>query len=47
MGAVFLAALVASVAGFAFSVLCGAMLLHLMHEPVRMVQLMMVCSIAI
>ena len=46
MAAVFGAALVSSVAGFAFSAICGALLLHLVDEPVRAVQIMMVCSAA-
>lgn len=44
MVAVFVAALVSSVAGFAFSAICGAMLLHVIDEPLRAVQIMMVCS---
>lgn len=44
MAAVFVAALVSSVAGFAFSAICGALLLHLVDEPVRAVQIMMTCS---
>lgn len=46
MAAVFCAALVGSVAGFAFSAICGALLLHLVDEPVRAVQIMMTCSAA-
>lgn len=42
--AIFVAALVSSVAGFAFSAICGAMLFHLIDEPVRAVQIMMMCS---
>ncbi len=45
VAAVFVAALVASVAGFAFSAICGAMLFHLVGDPVQAVQIMMVCSI--
>ena len=43
--AVCLAALFSSVAGFAFSAICGAMLFHLSDEPVKVVQIMMTCSI--
>jgi uncharacterized membrane protein YfcA len=46
MAAISLAALLASVAGFAFSAICGAMLFHLSADPVHVVQIMMVCSIA-
>jgi uncharacterized membrane protein YfcA len=46
MAAVSLAALVSSIAGFAFSAICGAMLFHLADDPVQVVQLMIVCSIA-
>lgn len=45
MMAVFAAALVSSIAGFAFSALCGALLFHLIDDPVRVVQIMMICSI--
>jgi uncharacterized protein len=45
--AVFAAATVSSIAGFAFSALCGALLFHLMDNPVRAVCVMIVCSIAI
>jgi hypothetical protein len=45
--AIFAASTVSSIAGFAFSALCGAMLFHLMDSPVRVVQVMIVCSIAI
>ena len=45
MMAVFFAALVSSIAGFAFSAICGAMLFHLLDEPVQAVQIMMVCSV--
>jgi uncharacterized membrane protein YfcA len=44
--AIFLAATVSSVAGFAFSAIAGAMLFHLVDDPVHCVQIMMVCSIA-
>lgn len=45
MAAVFGAALVSSIAGFAFSAICGAVLFHLADDPVRAVQLMMMCSV--
>src|SRR5262249_583088 len=47
MLAVLLASTVSSIAGFAFSALCGALLFHLMENPVYTVQVMIVCSIAI
>lgn len=46
LGAIFLASAVSSIAGFAFSAVCGAMLFHLSGEPVQIVQIMIVCSIA-
>jgi uncharacterized membrane protein YfcA len=46
LGAVFLASTLSSIAGFAFSAICGAMLFHLLDNPVKVVQVMMVCSIA-
>src|SRR4029453_5125173 len=45
--AVFAASTVSSIAGFAFSALCGALLFHLMDDAVYAVQVMIVCSIAI
>jgi uncharacterized membrane protein YfcA len=45
--AVLLASTVSSIAGFAFSAICGVMLLQLMNDPVAAVRIMMVCSIAI
>ena len=45
--AVFAASTVLSIAGFAFSALCGALLSHLMDSPVYAVDVMIVCSIAI
>ncbi len=45
--AVFMASTVSSIAGFAFSALCGALLFHLMDSPVYTVSVMIVCSIAI
>jgi uncharacterized membrane protein YfcA len=46
MAAIFVAALTSSIAGFAFSAICGAMLFHLLRDPVHVVGIMMVCSIA-
>jgi uncharacterized membrane protein YfcA len=45
--AVLAASTVSSIAGFAFSAVCGAMLFHLMDNPIAAVQVMIVCSIAI
>ena len=45
--AIFMASTVSSIAGFAFSALCGAMLFHLMDSPVHVVHVMIICSIAI
>jgi len=45
--AVLAASTVSSIAGFAFSALCGALLFHLMDNPVSAVQVMIICSIAI
>lgn len=45
--AVFTASTVSSIAGFAFSALCGALLFHVMDNPVRTVCVMILCSIAI
>src|SRR5262249_22167994 len=45
--AILLASTASSVAGFAFSALCGALLFHLIDSPVYAVQVMIVCSIAI
>lgn len=47
LSAVFVASTLSSVAGFAFSAICGAMLFHLLTRPVHIVQIMLVCSIAI
>jgi uncharacterized membrane protein YfcA len=44
---VFTAALVSSIAGFAFSALAGAALLHLLQDPVHTVAILLTCSIAI
>jgi uncharacterized protein len=45
--AIFVSATLSSVAGFAFSAICGALLFHLLGKPVRIVEIMIVCSIAI
>jgi hypothetical protein len=45
MLAVFVAALISSIAGFAFSAICGAMLFHLVDVPLQAVEIMMICSI--
>jgi uncharacterized membrane protein YfcA len=47
MAAVFVASTLSSIAGFAFSAICGAMLFHMDDKPVHIVQVMIVCSIAI
>jgi uncharacterized protein len=43
--AVLVAALVSSIAGFAFSAICGGMLFHLIDDPVRVVQIMLLCGV--
>jgi uncharacterized membrane protein YfcA len=45
MAAVFVAAFASSIAGFAFSAICGAILFHLIDDPLKVVQIMMVCSV--
>jgi uncharacterized membrane protein YfcA len=45
--AVYVAATISSIAGFAFSAVAGAMLLHLVDNTIEVVMVMMVCSIAI
>jgi uncharacterized membrane protein YfcA len=45
MFAIFTAASVSSIAGFAFSPLCGALLVHIIGGPVRIVQILLICSI--
>jgi hypothetical protein len=45
--AVLLASTASSIAGFAFSALCGALLFHLMESHVDAVQVMLICSITI
>lgn len=47
MIAVLVAAIVSSIAGFAFSALSGALLFHLIDRPICVVLVMLVCSIAI
>jgi uncharacterized membrane protein YfcA len=47
LSAVFVAATISSVAGFAFSAVAGGMLLHMVDSTVKVVMIMMVCSIAI
>jgi uncharacterized membrane protein YfcA len=44
--AILLASAASSIAGFAFSAICGALLFHLMDSPVYAVQVMIACSIA-
>jgi len=46
MAAIFIASLVSSIAGFAFSAICGAMLFRIPDDPIHIVQLMITCSIA-
>ena len=47
LAVVLLASTLSSIAGFAFSAICGVMLLHMMSDPLQVVEIMMVCSIAI
>lgn len=44
--AIFAASLITSIAGFAFSAVCGAILLHVIDAPVRVIQMLLLCSIA-
>ena len=44
---VFACATISSIAGFAFSAISGSMLLHVVHDPVEAVQIMLVASIAL
>ena len=44
--AVFSASLLSSLAGFAFSALCGAMMFQFRHDPIVVVQIMLLCSLA-
>jgi uncharacterized membrane protein YfcA len=46
MIAISVASLLSSIAGFAFSAICGAILFHFDDDTVRIVQIMIVCSIA-
>ena len=46
MAVILAAAAVSSIAGFAFSMICGALLFHIVPSPVQAVQIMIVCSIA-
>src|SRR5215475_5715127 len=45
--AVLAASTLCSIAGFAFSALCGALLFHIIESPVYAVEVMTICSIAI
>lgn len=45
--AIFFAGIVASVAGFAFSAIAGALIVHLYPDPLEMVRVLLVCSITI
>ena len=47
IAAVFVAGIVASMAGFAFSAIAGALLAHVYAEPVEMVRVLLVSSITI
>jgi uncharacterized membrane protein YfcA len=47
LSAVLLAATLSGIAGFAFSAICGVMLLQIISDPIQVVEIMMVCSIAI
>ena len=46
MVAILFASLTSSIAGFAFSAICGGILFHLWDDHVRIVQIMIACSIA-
>lgn len=46
MAPILLASVLSSIAGFAFSAICGAALFHVLPDRVQVVQIMMVCSIA-
>ena len=45
--AIFFAGIVASAAGFAFSAIAGALIVHLYPDPLEMVRILLVCSITI
>ena len=47
MLAILAASTVSSTVGFAFSALCGALLFHLVRDPVQAVQILTGCSIAV
>lgn len=46
MFAILFASLTSSIAGFAFSAICGGILFHLWDDHVRIVQIMIACSVA-
>lgn len=46
MMAILFASLTSSIAGFAFSAVCGGILFHLWDDHVRVVQIMIACSVA-
>ena len=46
MAAILLAAFASSIVGFAFAAICGATLFHIMTDPMLVVQIIMVCSVA-
>ena len=46
MAAILLAAFASSIVGFAFAAICGATLFHIMTDPMLVIQIIMVCSIA-
>ena len=46
MMTIMVAALTAGIAGLAFSAICGAVLLHLIDDPIRVLLLLTVCSFA-
>jgi uncharacterized membrane protein YfcA len=46
MVAILVAAAASSIAGFAFSAICGAILFHISNDSVHIVQIMIACSIA-
>ena len=46
MATISAASVISSIAGFAFSAICGSLLFHLVPGPVQAVQIMIVCSIA-
>ena len=47
LSAIFIASLIAAIAGFAFSAVAAALLVHIYHEPAEMVRTLLVCSIAV